>query len=88
MQMDHQTKWQIYEEMQHEADKQDVLTALHWDNPEDACAFYGKTAQEMEALLADGAFIDTVAKEYRRNLDNDDTWMVILQDTLFSILRK
>lgn len=68
-------KNKIYEEMKKEYQKEDLENKLR--------ELY---SDEAESLLEDEAFIDEVLRTYNQALENDDSWVYMLESSIKSVI--
>lgn len=68
-------KNKIYEEMKREYQKKDLENKLRELYPDEA-----------ESLLKDEAFVEEVLRTYNQALENDDSWVYMLESSIKSVI--
>lgn len=68
-------KHKIYEEMKREYQKEDLENKLRELYPDEA-----------DSLLEDETFIEEVLRTYNQALENDDSWVYMLESSIKSVI--
>ena len=69
-------KHKIYEEMKREYQKEDLENKLRELYPDEA-----------DSLLDEKTFIDEVLRTYNQGIENDDSWVYMLESSIKSVIK-